>query len=233
MNLGDNRLTLLFFALTICVLFVMRSFFPAELAIPLDGSDIRPVLLLEFADKPSHLINIFGEAGDPQRAARISGMATGNALDYILMPAYGLLTLSFFFGVTRELGTPFWRLFGWMGVTAAFADAIENAIMFRMVGDFTKGADVLGEMALLPFPVWAKFGLLAASCGGAAWAFVIMRRYLLALLCLPAPLLFVPGFLSPFGLAPMATATIGLGWLAMAIHAATRWNAQRKRSPLG
>lgn len=230
MKLGDHRLTLLFFALTIGTLLVMRQFFPAELAIPLAGSDIRPVLLLEFASQPSHLVNIFGEANDPLRAARIEGMNTGNALDYLLMPAYGLLTLSFFFGVARELDAPVWRLFGWMGVVAALSDAVENAIMFRMVSDFVSGADMLGEMAVLPYPVWLKFGLLAASCGGAAWAFIIMRRYLLAVLCLPAPLLFVPGLLDPFGLAPGATTTIGLGWLAMALHAGTRWYGARGKA---
>ncbi len=229
MKLGDHRLTLLFFGLSIGALLVMRGFFPSELAIPLEGSSIRPVLLLEFASNPAHLVNVFGEPTDPLRAARIDGMTIGNALDYLLMLGYGLLTLSFFAGVARELGAPVWRLFGWAGVVAALSDAAENAIMFRMVNNFVAGADALGEMAVLPFPVWLKFGLLAVSCGGAAWAFVVMRRYVLALLCVPAPLLFVPGLLDPFGLAPNTTAMIGLGWLAMALHAGTRWYREQRK----
>jgi hypothetical protein len=221
-KLGDHRLTLLLFGLTLAVLGVMQGFFPAELAIPLPGSTIRPVLLLEFASTPDHLRHIFGEAGDPLRAARIEGMTTGNRLDYLLMPAYGLLTLSIFAGIAREAGRAYWWACGWMGIGAALADGFENAIMFGIVDKFAAGADVMGAMAILPIPVWTKFGLLAASCGGAAWAFIVLRRYVLAALCLPAALLFVPGYLDPFGFALTSTTMIGLGWIAMALHAATR-----------
>lgn len=220
MKLGSHPLTLTLLLIVIMLFAIMGRFFPAALAIPLPGSDIRPVLLLEFASIPQHLVHIFGEVSDPMRDARIAGMNTGNAIDYLLMPAYGLLTLSFFRGVTLEIGGKLWALFGAMGIAAAASDAVENWLMFQMVADM---ADPLGEMALLPFPVWAKFGLLAISCGGAAWAFARMRRWLLVLLCLPAPLLLVPAMLDPFGTAPLATTTIGLGWLAMGIHAATRW----------
>jgi hypothetical protein len=222
MKLGAHWSTLLFFGLTLGVMLTMQGLFPAELAVPLPGSDIRPVLLLEFANTPAHLIHVFGEQGDPQRAARIAGMTAGNRLDYLLMPAYGLLTLSFFYGVAQETGQAAWRLPGWMGIVAALSDAVENAIMFVMVDRFVAGADVAGPMAILPFPVWIKFGLLAASCAAAAWAFVRLKRYLLALACVPAPLLIVPGALAPFSLGPTATSMIALGWIAMAVHAATR-----------
>jgi hypothetical protein len=223
LKLGDHRLTLLLFGLTLTILVVMQGFFPAELAIPLPGSDIRPVLLLEFASSADHLRHIFGGTSDPLQSARVEGMTIGNRLDYLLMPAYGLLTLSFFWGIAQETGRSHWRLIGWIGVIAALSDAVENAIMFVMVDDFVAGADPLGPMALLPVPVWTKFGLLAASCGLAAGAFLQLRRYVLALLCAPAAIMFVPGLLDPFGLGPSATTMIGLGWIAMAVHAATRW----------
>lgn len=210
---------------------VMQQYFPQELAIPLEGSDIRPVLLLEFASQPSHLVNILGEAGDPLRAARINGMTIGNTLDYALMLAYGLFTLSFFTGVSRETGAAIWLLFGWAGVVAAISDAVENGIMFTMVRDFAQGTDFHSQLQILPYPVWLKFGLLALTCAGAAWTFLQMRRWALALLCVPAPLLMVPGFTDPFGLASLATATIALGWLAMAIHASSRWYRERGASP--
>jgi hypothetical protein len=222
MKLGEHRSTLLLFGLTLGVLFIMQGLFPADLAIPLPGSDIRPVLLLEFANTPAHLLHIFGEQGDPQRAERIVGMTAGNRLDYLLMPAYGLLTLSFFRGVARETGQTQWRLIGWLGIVAAISDAVENAIMFLMVDRFVAGADVFGLMAILPFPVWIKFGLLAASCGAAAWGFTTLKRYLLALICVAAPLLLIPGVLAPFSFGPTATSMIALGWIAMAVHSATR-----------
>lgn len=224
MRLGSYPLTAILFVLTLAILAVMQGYFPAELAIPLPGSTIRPVLLLELASQPQHLVHIFGEPGDPLRGARIAGMNTGNAIDYLLMPSYGLLTLSFFIGIAGELRAGFWRVFGTMGVIAACADAFENWLMFRMVADM---AGPQSEMALLPYPVWIKFGLLALSCGGAAWAFIRLRRWVLAALCLPAPLMLVPGLLDPLHTAPLATSLIGLGWLAMAVHAATRWRRGR------
>jgi hypothetical protein len=219
-RLGDHRLTLALFFVVLAIFLVMGNFFPKELVVPLPGSDIRPVLLLEFASKPQHLVHIFGEASDPNHAVRLFRMNTGNAIDYLLMPAYGLLTFSFFRSIATELPGKLWQMFAWMGIIAALADAIENALMFRMVADM---ANPLDEMAILPFPVWTKFGLLAVSCAGAALAFVRLRRWLLALICLPAPFLLVPGMLDPYGLGPQSTALIGLGWLAMAVHAFTRW----------
>lgn len=219
MRLGDHKVTLALFIATVGLFLVMGQFFPQELAIPLANSDIRPVLLLEFAKQPWHLEHIFGPADDPSHASRVAGMNIGNTIDYLLMPAYGLMTFSFFRGIGREIDGRVWLVFGAMGLFAALADAAENALMFGMVADM---ADPLDEMALLPYPVWTKFGLLAVTCGGAAWAFVRLQRWVLALLCLPAPLLLIPGFLDPFGLGPTSTMLIGLGWLAMGIHAATR-----------
>jgi hypothetical protein len=225
MRLGDHRLTLLLFVAVAVLFVVMGGYFPAALAIPLPGSAIRPVLLFEFAANPQHLIHVFGGPGDPLRATRIAGMNTGNALDFLLMPSYGLLTLSFFIGLSRELSGNVWKVFGAMGLVAAAADAFENALLLGITSNM---ADPLSEIALLPYPVWIKFGLLAITCGGAAWGFVRMRRWVLAALCVPAPLLIVPAWLDPYGLAPTATALIGLGWLAMAIHAGTRLLRERK-----
>lgn len=225
MKPGDHRVTLALFALVVGLMLVMNAYFPQELAIPLAGSDIRPVLLLEFASGPEHLVHIFGAPEDPLRAARIAGMNTGNWLDYLLMPAYGLFTLSFFFGIARTLESGWWRLAGWAALVAAFADAVENAIMFSMVSDMAGGAmgGPTWQFAVLPYPVWLKFALLALTCAAAALALARLRRWLLAALCLPAPLLIVPGMLDPLGIGPLATTMIGLGWLAMALYAASQW----------
>jgi len=89
-------------------------------------------------------------------------------------------------------------------------------------------ADPARELALLPYPVWLKFALLALSCGGAAIAFLRLRHHVLALLCLPAPLLLVPGYMSPLIVGPLATAMVGLGWVAMGFDAARRVAAERR-----
>lgn len=224
-GLANPKVTLAFFLATLGLLLAMQLLFPGELHAPLPGSDIRPVLLLEFASDPVQLEHIFGPAGTPDHAARVAGMTKGNMLDYLLMPSYGMLILSFFAGVAARLGDRKWLWLGWLGIIAALADAIENGIMFSMVADM---ADPFAEMAILPYPVWTKFGLLALTCGGAAIAFLRLGRYILALFCLPAPLLFVPGMLEPLTIGPQATAMIGLGWLAMALDAIARILAGRR-----
>lgn len=226
-RLSDPKATSLLFAVALGLMVAMQFYFPAQLAIPLPSSDIRPVLLLEFASKPEHLVHIFGELGEPQRDARIAGMNIGNALDYPFMLAYGLFILSFFAVIARKLQGRIWLVFGWLGMIAAVSDAIENALLFSMVDDM---ANPLNEMAILPYPVWIKFGLLAFTCGGAAWAFIKLKRWILALACLPAPLAFFPGLFDPYGTGPVATALIGLGWIAMASYAVREWIAQQRSS---
>ncbi len=227
-RLGDFRVTSLLFGAVVALMLVMQQFFPAELAMPLEGSDIRPVLLLEFASTPQHLRNIFGASDDPDFAARVAGMNIGNAIDYPFMLVYGLFVLSFFAGIARELPERVWLLFGWLGMAAAASDAVENALLFRMVADM---ANPLDEMAVLPFPVWTKFGLLAICCAGAAWALIRMKRWVLAFLCLPAPIMLIPGILDPYGTGPLATTLIGLGWLAMGGYVLTRWWSARSSAP--
>lgn len=224
MRLGAPITTLFLFGVTVVTLGIMMAIFPAELAIPISGSTITPVLLLELATDPKHLVHIFGEVDDPLRAARIAAMNLGNTIDYLLMPAYGLFIFSFFAGLKTHLADPQWRIFGWLGIIAAMADAVENWLMFQIVGDIANSGASLG---LLPYAVWTKFGLLALCCGAAGSGFIQLRRPILAILCAPAPLLFIPSFLYPMEFARVGTSVIALGWLAMALYAFSQWRAVR------
>ncbi len=222
MRIGAPLTTLILFGITLVTLGIMTAIFPSQLAVPVEGSTITPILLLELATGPQYLVHIFGAVDDTLRPSRIEAMNLGNAIDYLLMPAYGLFIFSFFAGVSGRLKTENWRLFGWLGIGAALSDALENWLMFQIVGKMTNAN---AEFSILPFAVWSKFGLLALSCAAAGFAFVQLRRPFLALLCAPAPLLLVPSFAFPMELAPIGTSVIALAWIAMAIYAFSCWRS--------
>jgi len=218
--LAEYRTTAILFALSIAVFVAMQGLFPRELAAPVPASNVsNPVLAFEFATEPAHLDSVFGGVADPRRAERITAMDAGNSLDYLYMPLYGLFVFSFLAAIGRELAQPVWRVVGALAIVAAIADAFENWSLLRLTADL---ADPAAELALLPYPVWIKFGLLALTCGAAAVALHRARRPWLALLCLPAPLLIFPGIWAPHLFGALAVSLIGLGWLAMGIHAIHR-----------
>ena len=153
-------------------------------------------------------------------------MDAGNRLDFVLMPLYGFFVFGFLAAAGRELGSGRWAAIGALGLVAAAADAVENTQLLAITANL---ADPASELAILPYAVWTKFGLLALTVGAAGVALFKLKRRLLALACLPAPLLFVPGLLAPWTLGSLATALIGLGWIGIGIHAihrALRPNAQ-------
>lgn len=212
------RTTFGLFLLTLAVLLSLRFVFPSEAAEPIPGIvDTSPVLMFEFARTPADLDRVFGPPGDPLRGERILQMDMGNQADYALAIAYGLFILSFFAAAARTRSNRSWLVLGLLGIVAALADAWENSILLSL----TSGGGT-GPLAALPLPVWTKFGLLALCCGAAGVYFLKLKHYILALLCLPAVALILPGMLAPFAYGALAANGIGLGWLAMGIHAASR-----------
>ena len=199
----------------------LQSLFPTDLASALEGANVRsPVMLFELATQQSHLINVFGTALDPERTARIAAMDSGNRADFFFMPIYGLFVFFTLAAMGKELGGSIWAAAGALGLLAAGADAYENRLLLSMTADLLNSSD---ELAVLPWPVWIKFGLLAIACGASGVALWKLKRPLLALLCTPSVLLIIPGILAPLTMGSLATQMIGVGWLGMGIHVVSRW----------
>lgn len=135
------------------------------------------------------------------------------------MLAYGLFTVAFFVAIARDTGRRVWLVFAACGVAAALSDAVENALLLSITADMAAPSR---ELAVLFVPVKIKFALLALTVGAAGIYFRRRKRILLALLCLPAVVLIVPALFAPASFGALAANAIGLGWLAMGIHAATR-----------
>lgn len=222
MRAGWNswRACLLWGIATVIVSQSFGLFMPATLAHPIPGASIaNPVLAFEFARTPAHLDAVFGLAGDPLRAGRITGMMKGNLFDYLFMVVYGSFVLAFFGAVARDSGNARWWLAGWLGPLAGAADAVENAFLLSINADMATPGP---ELALLAYPVWTKFIALAMACGFAAWALARRRAWLPAALCAPPVLAIWFGLADPFRWGENAVSTIVLAWLAMLGWAAWR-----------
>ncbi len=226
---GTWRACLLWGIATLLVSQSFALFMPESMAHPIPGAEIdNPVLAFEFARTGAHLDAVFGAPGDPLRETRIAGMIEGNVFDYLFMVVYGSFVLAFFGAAAQATGERRWWLAGWLGPLAALSDAIENALLLSINYDMAAPET---ELAFLPYPVWIKFGLLAIACGFAAWALFRQRAWLLALPCLVAPVMIVPGVLAPLTWGQPAVSAIALGWIAMLAWAAWRvWHERKSQS---
>ena len=220
------RACLLWGLATLLVSQSFALFFPETMAATIPGAAVdNPVVAFEFARTPAHLDFIFGAPGDPLREGRIAGMIAGNWLDYLFMVVYGSFVLAFFGATASATGDSRWWFAGSLGVIAAISDAIENALLLSINADM---ATPETELLFLPYPVWIKFALLAAACGFAGWALARQRAWWLAPPCLVAPVLIVPGLLSPWSWGQIAVSGIALGWIAMLLWASWRvWRDRR------
>jgi len=215
--LADRRTTVVLFGLVILMFAVMQAVFPKTLAAPLPEARVQsPVLLFEFARTQAHLDHVFDAPAD---LARIDAMDRGNRLDFLFMPIYGFFVFSFFAGIAQGRKRRIWMVFGALGLVAAASDAVENTLLLDITANLSAPGNAL---TLLAWPVWIKFGLLALASGGAAVALFRSERRVLGALCLPAPLAILPALIQPLQFGSLAAAMIGLGWLAMGLHAITR-----------
>lgn len=215
--LADRRTTVVLFGLVVLMFAVMQAVFPKTLAAPLPEARVQsPVLLFEFARTQVHLDHVFGTPADP---ARIAAMDRGNRLDFLFMPIYGFFVFSFFAGIAQDRKRRIWLVFGALGLVAAASDAAENTLLLDITANLSTSGNAL---ALLAWPVWIKFGLLALASGGAAVALFRSGRRVLAALCFPAPLAILPALIQPLQFGSLAAALIGLGWLVMGLHAIMR-----------
>ena len=215
--LADRRTTVVLFGLVILMFAILQVVFPKTLAAPLPEARVQsPVLVFEFARTPAHLDHIFGVPTDP---ARIAAMDRGNRLDFLFMPIYGLFVFSVFAGIAQDRKRPIWLVFGAFGLVAAASDAVENLLLLHITANLSAPGNAL---ALLAWPVWIKFGLLALASGGSAIALFRSGRQVLGALCLPAPFVILPALLQPLQFGGLVAGAIGLGWLAMGLHVITR-----------
>ncbi|MDO9369407.1 MAG: hypothetical protein Q7T68_12630 [Sphingopyxis sp.] len=206
---------------------------------PQAGHDIAPgygspVLAFEFAGGQSDLEAIFGFFTDPAQVTRLAAMRTGNEQDYLFMLLYaGFLAIGCL-ALWRELRLRPLLAAAVLPVAAALCDAYENWLLFDIQAAFTAG-DYSPAMATLPYPVAAKFLLLAATnviIGAAATRF---GRWwaLFGTVAILAAIPTVMAIITPAAFGWMLLPSAAGGWmLLLAFAAAGSWQAWINQRPL-
>lgn len=205
---------------------------------PQTGHDIAPgygapVLAFEFARGQADLEAIFGFYTDPQQVTRLAAMRAGNERDYLYMLLYAGFLGGGCIALWRELRLRALLAAAVLPIAAAFCDAYENTLLFDIQAAFTLG-DYSPAMASLPYPVAAKFLLLAATNVLIGAAAMRIGRWWASFgtLAILAAIPTVMAIITPAAFAWALIPSTAGGWLLLLALAATgSWKAARPQSP--
>ncbi len=206
---------------------------------PQTGHDIAPgygapVLAFEFAGGQADLEAIFGFFTDPQQVTRLAAMRTGNERDYLYMLLYAGFLTSGCIALWRELRLRAILAAAVLPVAAALCDAYENWLLFDIQAAFTAG-DYSPAMASLPYPVAAKFLLLAATNVAIGAAATRLGRWwaLFGTIAILAAIPTVMAIITPAAFAWALVPSAAGGWLLLlALAGAGSWQAFARKGPL-
>lgn len=206
---------------------------------PQTGHDIAPgygapVLAFEFAGGQADLEAIFGFYTDPQQVRRLAAMRAGNEQDYLYMLLYAGFLASGCLALWRELRLrPLLAAIA-LPIVAALCDAYENWLLFDIQAAFTAG-DYSPAMASLPYPVAAKFLLLAATNVVIGVAATQLGRWwaLFGTVSILAAIPTVMAIITPAAFAWALIPSAAGGWLLLLALATTgSWQAFARGRPL-
>ncbi|HEY0597834.1 hypothetical protein [Sphingopyxis sp.] len=206
---------------------------------PQAGYDIAPgygapVLAFEFAGSQADLEAIFGFYTDPQQVTRLAAMRAGNEQDYLYMLLYAAFLGCGCLALWRELRLRPLLAVAALPVVAALCDAWENWLLFDIQAAFTLG-DYSPAMASLPWPVAAKFLLLATTNVAIGAAATQIGRWwaLFGTVAILAAIPTVMAIITPAAFAWALMPSTAGGWiLLLALAAAGSWQALVRRRPL-
>lgn len=206
---------------------------------PQSGHDIAPgygppVLAFEFAGSQADLEAIFGFFTDPQQVTRLAAMRAGNEQDYLYMLLYAGFLASGCLALWRELRLRPLLAAALLPIAAALCDAWENWLLFDIQAAFTLG-DYSPAMATLPYPVAAKFLLLAATNVVIGAAATQLGRWwaLFGTIAILAAIPTVMALITPAAFAWALVPSAAAGWLLLlALAAVGSWQALARKRPL-
>lgn len=193
-----------------------------------------PVLAFEFARGQADLVAIFGPDSDPLQVTRLAAMRSGNEQDYIYMLLYAGFLTSGVLALWRETRLRPLFVAAALPVLAALCDAYENWLLLDIQAAYTVG-DYSPMMASLPYPVAAKFLLLALTNVAIGVGLAQIGRWwalagtLVIVACIPTLMAVV----APEDFGWTLLAATGGGWVALLGAAAIGgWHALVRKRPL-
>lgn len=193
-----------------------------------------PVIAFEFARSQADLLGIFGPVSDPLQVSRLAAMRSGNEQDYVYMLLYAGFLASGCIALWRELRSRHLLAAAALPVLAALSDAWENWLLLDIQAAFTIG-DYSPAMASLPWPVGAKFLLLAITNVAIGHAMTQMGRWwqFVGTLVIGATLPVAMALVAPPDFGWTLVASIGSGWVVLLGMAAIgSWRALVRKRPL-
>ena len=193
-----------------------------------------PVLALEFAGGQPDLIAIFGPDSDPRQVGRLAAMRTGNEQDYLYMLLYAGFLASGLVALSHESGLRALKTAAALPIVAGLCDAWENWLLFDIQAAFTVG-DYSPAMASLPYPVTAKFVLLALTNVAIGLGIARIGRWhqlagtLVIVACVPV--LMAIALPARYGWTLLAST--GGGWIVLlGLAMMASWRAAARKRPL-
>ncbi|MDR6832879.1 MULTISPECIES: hypothetical protein [unclassified Sphingopyxis] len=206
---------------------------------PPTGHDIAsgygaPVLAFEFAGSQADLEAIFGFFTDPQQVTRLAAMRAGNEQDYLYMLLYAGFLTSGCIALWRELRARPLLAAAALPVAAALCDGYENWLLFDIQAAFTAG-EYSPAMASLPYPVAAKFLLLAVTNVVIGVAATQLGRWwaLFGTVAILAAIPTVMAIITPTAFAWALVPSAAGGWLLLlALAVVGSWRALVQKRPL-
>lgn len=193
-----------------------------------------PVLAFEFVRGQDDLLAVFGPDSDPMQVARLAAMRTGNERDYLYMLLYAGFLASGLVALGRELRSRPLLAAAGLPILAALCDAYENWLLLDIQAAFTAG-DYSPAMASLPYPVAAKFLLLALTNVAIGFAIAQLGRWwlLFGTLVIVAAVPTVMAVTAPESFGWTLIAAAGGGWIVLLATAAiASWRAVANGRPL-
>jgi hypothetical protein len=161
-------------------------------------------------------------------------MRIGNEQDYLYMLLYAGFLAAGCIALWRDLRRKVLLAAALLPITAALCDAYENWLLLDIQAAFTAG-DYSPAMASLPYPVAAKFLLIAVTnvIIGAAATQVGRWWALFGTLAILAAIPTVMAIITPAAFAWALLPSAGGGWiLLLALAVAGSWNALVRRRTL-
>lgn len=193
-----------------------------------------PVFAFEFAGGQPDLIAIFGPDSDPRQVGRLAAMRTGNEQDYLYMLLYAGFLASGLVALSHELGLRALKAAAALPILAGLCDARENWLLLDIQAAFTLG-DYSPAMASLPYPVAAKFTLLALTNVAIGLGIAQFGRWhqlagtLVIVACVPV--LMAIALPARYGWTLLAST--GGGWIVLlGLAMMASWRAAARKRPL-
>lgn len=194
---------------------------PAQMSCQISGEcDYRvqnPVMAFEMVRSRAQLADVISP--DPASQPVRDAFDESAHRDFLFMGAYGLFMVAMIWALAGRPGWKWLLPFCFLGVAAVVADGFENRSLMALTATPADPIPVMARLITLTWIKWAAIAVFAVICAAA----IALRRKplwvrLLALPCLPAPVITALAYFDPEPWADMMSNSLALVWLSLFVY---------------